>query len=419
MNRASAKATSASGARKRAGLRPAIGTDDTRRFGRNRRRQASAHAGFAQALRLGPRGVRRGGAGGLVRVRDRARRADQAGGAAGRERRREVGDGPALRADARQEERRVRHQLAHAGEVLRHGRAGHGADLGRAPTRGPACRHRRRARRSAPTADRRPRARRRRSRRRRGWRCARGRTAPAPRAAGGLDERRQRVAAEQRVQRDGVGAEPGARRRTACRSRRTRPARRRAALPAMSPRLASAITSRPCARACAIVASSASQPGNPSRSKHASCGLAATQAGPAASISARQWPRTAAAASRRGRAAALSVVEGGGALDVGERHGQPGAGLGQRLDRVRPQLGRVGVDPQDDLGLALGDRPGEAVPERGGGRRLAGGRQSVARRPCYLTAFFRPEPAVKRGTLLAAICIVSPVRGLRPSRAPR
>src|SRR3954465_15535158 len=37
----------------------------------------------------------------------------------------------------------------------------------------------------------------------------------------------------------------------------------------------------------------------------------------------------------------------------------------------------------------------------------------------YLTAFLRPEPAVKRGTLLAAIVIVSPVRGLRPSRAPR
>src|SRR3954454_169270 len=37
----------------------------------------------------------------------------------------------------------------------------------------------------------------------------------------------------------------------------------------------------------------------------------------------------------------------------------------------------------------------------------------------YLTAFFRLEPAVKRGTFDAAICIDSPVRGLRPSRAPR
>src|SRR6202008_3186260 len=30
-----------------------------------------------------------------------------------------------------------------------------------------------------------------------------------------------------------------------------------------------------------------------------------------------------------------------------------------------------------------------------------------------------PDPAVKRGTRLGAIVIVSPVRGLRPSRAPR
>ena len=77
--------------------------------------------------------------------------------------------------------------------------------------------------------------------------------------------------------------------------------------------------------------------------------------------------------------------------------------------------------PEDDLRLAGRDRGGEPVAERdGGGRRFAGSRQSVARaRGRYLTAFLRPEPAVKRGTLLAAICIVSPVRGLRPSRAPR
>jgi hypothetical protein len=54
------------------------------------------------------------------------------------------------------------------------------------------------------------------------------------------------------------------------------------------------------------------------------------------------------------------------------------------------------------------------------GRRwlFAGARHGVS---CagYLTAFLRPDPAVKRGTRLAAICIVSPVRGLRPSRAPR
>src|ERR687898_160217 len=159
----------------------------------------------------------------------------------------------------------------------------------------------------------------------------------------------------------------------------------------MSPRLPSAMTSSPAARACATIASSASMPAKPRRSKHASCGLTATQAGPAASTSARQWARKA----------------------------EPVARLGHRADRLRPEPGRVRVDAEHDLRLARRDRGGEAIPEGGGGgRRSAVDRQSVARAG-YLTAFLRPEPAVNRGTLLAAICIVSPVRGLRPSRAPR
>ena len=36
-----------------------------------------------------------------------------------------------------------------------------------------------------------------------------------------------------------------------------------------------------------------------------------------------------------------------------------------------------------------------------------------------MTAFFKPAPAVKRGTFEAAIWIFSPVAGLRPSRAER
>src|SRR4051812_37411665 len=59
------------------------------------------------------------------------------------------------------------------------------------------------------------------------------------------------------------------------------------------------MTSSPWSRACWTIDSRASQPGKPSRSKHASCGLTATQAGPAASISARQWPSMAAAVSSR------------------------------------------------------------------------------------------------------------------------
>ena len=68
-----------------------------------------------------------------------------------------------------------------------------------------------------------------------------------------------------------------------------------------SPRLPSAITSRPWSRAIATTCSSASQPGAPSRSKQASWSLTATHAGPAASIAARQWSVTASAVRARAR----------------------------------------------------------------------------------------------------------------------
>src|SRR4051794_25644568 len=60
----------------------------------------------------------------------------------------------------------------------------------------------------------------------------------------------------------------------------------------MSPRLASATTSSPAARACSTTCSSACQPAAPRRSKQATCGLTATHAGPAASMTARQWAAT-------------------------------------------------------------------------------------------------------------------------------
>ena len=62
---------------------------------------------------------------------DRARRGDEAAGAPGRERRGEVLDAAALRADAGQQERRARHQLAQPREVLGRGRADDGADVAR------------------------------------------------------------------------------------------------------------------------------------------------------------------------------------------------------------------------------------------------------------------------------------------------
>src|SRR6266508_3880813 len=56
----------------------------------------------------------------------------------------------------------------------------------------------------------------------------------------------------------------------------------------MSPRFASAITSRPASRAYLHVSSNACIPAEPSASKKASCGLTATQAGAAASMRPRQ-----------------------------------------------------------------------------------------------------------------------------------
>ena len=64
-------------------------------------------------------------------------------------------------------------------------------------------------------------------RRRRGWRCARARTRRRRARAGAVDERLERVAAEQRVGGEGVGARGRRRRRTATACCRPAPARRR------------------------------------------------------------------------------------------------------------------------------------------------------------------------------------------------
>ena len=161
----------------------------------------------------------------------------------------------------------------------------------------------------------------------------------------------------------------------------------------MSPRLPSASTSRPgVAAAWRDVCASASQPAAPRRSKQASCGLTATHAGPAASITARQCAATAAAA----RSAAAPVAAGG-----------PSA--------AGPEPRRVGVEPEDDLGLARCDEARQPVAEARPGRRLV-------QRDCgrqLLTAFFSAAPALNFGDFDAAIWIFSPVRGCTPMRSPR
>ena len=84
-----------------------------------------------------------------------------------------------------------------------------------------------------------------------------------------------------------------------------------------------------------------------------------------------------------------------GALSRSARRASPG--------RSGPELGRIGVEPQNQLGRPLRD----------------GARDPIAEAECYLTAFFRAAPAENFGTRVAAMWILSPVAGLRPSRALR
>ncbi len=90
--------------------------------------------------------------------------------------------------------------------------------------------------------------------------------------------------------------------------------------------------------------------------------MTATQAGPAASISARQWTRTAAAASAE---AGAGGGRAGGVGGFDERDGEALALLADGLAGVRPEAGGIGVDPEDDLRLAGGDRCGEPVAKAG------------------------------------------------------
>ena len=133
--------------------------------------------------------------------------------------------------------------------------------------------------------------------------------------------------------------------------------------------LAVGSTSRPAARACAQVASSASQPANPRRSKQASCGLTATQAGPAASISARQWR----ARRRRPCADAGWRARRGGAGARGRwrrraRRRAPRAG--RRRPAARPATAGRGRDRSRGRSATRGRRPPRRDGRRKRGRRL-------------------------------------------------
>src|SRR2546429_5914328 len=72
-------------------------------------------------------------AGRAIRIDDRTRCRDECASRILRECGGELGRAPALRADPRQEERRLRQERARACDVLREGRADDGADRGEAP----------------------------------------------------------------------------------------------------------------------------------------------------------------------------------------------------------------------------------------------------------------------------------------------
>lgn len=81
--------------------------------------------------------------------------------------------------------------------------------------------------------------------------------------------------------------------------------------------------------------------------------------------------------------------------------GRPAAALGSH--RGGPQPAGIWVQTENELRLALRYGASNSVPKQ---RR-------------YLTAFLSPAPAENLGTREAAIWILSPVAGLRPSRAER
>src|SRR3954447_7822628 len=115
------------------------------------------------------------------------------------------------------------------------------------------------------------------------------------------------------------------------------------------------MTSSPASWAARTTAASADQPGAPSRSKQASCGLTATQAAPAASIARRQWLSTS-AAPRGARPSGATTALAGPRRDRRRLRGtHHGAGGGD------PQPLGVWVEAEADLAAALLDEGRQAV----------------------------------------------------------
>ena len=270
---------------------------------------------------------------------------------------REVAHVAALGADPGQQERRARHQLAHAREVLGHGRAGHRADVGE--------------RRALPQLG-----------------GERGEPLPQRLAggerevehvggagvggaheqedagaggAGALDERDERVAPEQRVGGEGVDREAG----------RGAERRRRAA----DERLG--VGGGGHGDVAALAVGEHEQPGG---ARVLAGGLEREPAGGAEALEAGELglDRDAGGAGGVDQRAAVDEDGGGGLRGGGggagraggvgrvdERDGEALALLADGLAGVGPEAGGIGVDPEDDLRLAGGDRRGESVAKAG------------------------------------------------------
>ena len=166
--------------------------------------------------------------------------------------------------------------------------------------------------------------------RRRGSRCARARSRPAPLPRGRLHERLERVAAEQRVGGEGVGAQAGHGAERARRSRPRAPARRRRAVTGTSPRLPSAITS------------------SPARARGRGRLLERPPAGGAEPLEAGELELD-------GHARRPGGLDGGARSGARPRRRwpRPDRSSAGALERRRPEGRRVGVEPQHDLAAAL------------------------------------------------------------------
>src|SRR5690606_32564291 len=105
----------------------------------------------------------------------------------------------------------------------------------------------------------------------------------------------------------------------------------------------------------------------------------------------------------------------------GRRRGIGVAGQHGRATRAvtlgRPEVRGVRVEADDHLRPASPNETRQSLRERLSPARWCREGQIVPRQP--FTALLSPEPAVKRGTRVAAIWMRSPVRGLTPWRAPR